>query len=48
METPKIKTEKSEENGYSVVESEDTECGECNNYYNPICGVNGVTYTNLC
>ena len=41
-------SEKSEENGYSTLDSGDKNCPKCNNYYNPICGVNGVTYTNLC
>jgi len=39
---------KSEENGWSATDSGDAKCKMCNQNFNPICGVNGVTYTNLC
>lgn len=37
-------------NGYlpSGQTSQDSNCPKCNNVYNPVCGINGVTYQNLC
>ena len=37
-------------NGYlkEGMQSDDPTCPLCNNNFNPVCGVNGVTYTNLC
>lgn len=42
------KTDKTEENGYAATPSSDPNCPVCNSLYNPVCGVNGVTYSNLC
>lgn len=39
-------SDKTEENGYG--KSSDTACPLCNFIFNPVCGINGVTYTNLC
>ena len=45
-----IKILKSEINGYmqGAKKSDDPNCPICNSVYNPVCGVNGVTYANLC
>lgn len=37
-----------ESNGYSTTDSGDAQCPMCNANFNPVCGVNGVTYTNEC
>ena len=37
-------------NGYNSpgTSSQDSNCPKCNSVYNPVCGINGVTYQNLC
>ena len=45
------KDRKTKINGYlknGEINKEDPNCPKCNKFYNPVCGVNGVTYTNLC
>ena len=45
-EEQKHKDDKTEENGYGA--SSDKNCPLCNDVFNPVCGINGVTYQNLC
>lgn len=40
------KTDKTFDNGYG--EGSDKNCPLCNDVFNPVCGINGVTYQNLC
>ncbi len=42
----KVKTDKTDLNGYSGNGLKG--CAQCNNNFNPACGVNNVTYKNLC
>lgn len=39
-------TDETAANGYG--ESSDDSCPLCNDVFNPVCGINGVTYQNLC
>ena len=53
LDTPpkrKVKTSKNKRNGYATdgLKSLDPHCPVCNDVFNPVCGVNGVTYSNLC
>ena len=41
-----VETDETAANGWGA--STDTNCPLCNDVFNPVCGINGVTYQNLC